>query len=319
MCLDGWRDWVLHAVKVSTENAAEMRPAIARTVADFGPPVAIMRDLGSAGAKAVADYRQQAIPDLVCHYHFLAAAGRKLLDVEYAALRGQLRSSKVRSGLRELLRTSRGRARLREDLPALLLWVLEGEGRKDLPYPFALAHWEFYRRCAQFPQRAQRWLPRPRSRPEQGVLRQAEAVLAGLQRRDRLAWAVPRLERSWAAFSALRDVLRLRDDELPRGDRRTPLALRCPARAATRLQAIETVAKAYTMPACASGSPRSRRGDPPRPTTGRRPWPPSTARPSQRRRPCSATTRMLRCASAFGPGRRMTASAFRAAASSCRR
>ena len=168
-----------------------------------------------------------------------------LLDVEYAALRGQLRSSKVRSGLRELLRTSRGRARLREDLPALLLWVLEGEGRKDLPYPFALAHWEFYRRCAQFPQRAQRWLPRPRSRPEQGVLRQAEAVLAGLQRRDRLAWAVPRLERSWAAFSALRDVLRLRDDELPHGDRRTPLALRCPARAATRLQAIETVAKAY--------------------------------------------------------------------------
>ena len=245
LCLDGWRNWVLHAVKVSTENAAEMRPAIPRTVADFGPPVAIMRDLGSAGAKAVKDYRQQAIPDLVCHYHFLAAAGRKLLDVEYAALRSQLRSSKVRSGLRDLLRASRGRARLRADLPALLLWVLEGEGRKDLPYPFALAHWEFYRRCAQFPQRAQRWLPRPRSRPEQGVLRQAEAVLAGLQRRDRLAWAVPRLERSWAAFSALRDVLRLRDDELPRGDRRTPLALRCPARAATRLQAIETVAKAY--------------------------------------------------------------------------
>ena len=53
------------------------------------------------------------------------------------------------------------------------------------------------------------------------------------------------MERSWAAFSALRKVLRLRDDELPRGDRRTPLALRCPARTTTRLQAIETVAKAY--------------------------------------------------------------------------
>ena len=46
-----------------------------------------MRDLGSAAAKAVADYRERAIPDLVCHYHFLAAVGKKLLDIEYAALR----------------------------------------------------------------------------------------------------------------------------------------------------------------------------------------------------------------------------------------
>ena len=57
VCLDGWRGWGLNAVKVSTENAAELRPAIDRAVAAFGDPVAIMRDLGSAGAKAVAGYR----------------------------------------------------------------------------------------------------------------------------------------------------------------------------------------------------------------------------------------------------------------------
>ena len=39
-----------------------------------------MRDLGKAGAKAVAICRQRAIPDLLCHYHFLAAVGHKLLD-----------------------------------------------------------------------------------------------------------------------------------------------------------------------------------------------------------------------------------------------
>lgn len=50
-----------------------------------------MRDLGSAGAKSVADCRLEAVPDLVCHYHFLSAAGRKLLDVEYAALRRRSR------------------------------------------------------------------------------------------------------------------------------------------------------------------------------------------------------------------------------------
>ena len=228
VCLDGWRGWVLLAVKIASENAAELRPAIERTVAAFGAPVATMRDPGRAGAKAVGACREQAIPDLVCHYHFLAAVGQQLLDIEYAALRSELRRSKVRSGL-----------------PALLLWVLEGEGRKDLRYPFALPHWDFYRRCQQFRQQARRWLPGPRSRAERAVLRQAEAVLARLRSRRRIAWAVPRLEGSWAVFSRLRAVLRLRDDELPRGERRAPFALRCPAAAAQRLQAIESEAKAY--------------------------------------------------------------------------
>ena len=152
VCLDGWRGWVLNAVKVFTENAAELRPAIDRAVAAFGDPVAIMRDLGSAGANAVVGYRRRGIPDLACHYHFLAAVGRKLLDIEYAALRSQLRCSKVRSGLRQLLRAIRAQSRLRQDLPALILWVLEGEGRKDMPYPFDLPHWDFYRRCGQFRQ-----------------------------------------------------------------------------------------------------------------------------------------------------------------------
>ena len=196
LCLDGWRGWVLNAVKVSSENAAELQPAIERTVAAFGQPVPTMRDLGSAGAKAVAGCRLQAVPDLVCHYHFLAAVGKQLLDVEYAALCGQLRSSKVRSGLRELLRAMRGRARVRADLAALILWVLEGSGHKDLPYPFALPHWDFYRRCGQFRHKARRWLPRPRSRAERRVLRQASAVLAALKRRDRIAWAAPRPARA---------------------------------------------------------------------------------------------------------------------------
>ena len=28
LCLDGWRGWVLHAVRIRSENAAELRPAI---------------------------------------------------------------------------------------------------------------------------------------------------------------------------------------------------------------------------------------------------------------------------------------------------
>ena len=41
----------------------------------------------SAMAKAVADYRIPPTLDLVCHFHFLAAVGGRLLDADHAALR----------------------------------------------------------------------------------------------------------------------------------------------------------------------------------------------------------------------------------------
>ena len=60
---------------------------------------AVMRDLGGAGAKAIADCRQRGIPDLLCHFQFLAAVGRKLLDGSYALLRSQISRSKLRGPL----------------------------------------------------------------------------------------------------------------------------------------------------------------------------------------------------------------------------
>ena len=57
LCLDGWRGWVLHAARIRSENAAELQPALQATLDDFGPPLAFVRDLGSAMAKAVAACR----------------------------------------------------------------------------------------------------------------------------------------------------------------------------------------------------------------------------------------------------------------------
>ncbi len=153
LCLDGWRGWVLHAAKIATENVEELRPAIDITTTLFGDPIAIVRDLGSAGAKSVAHLRQKNIPNLVCHYHFLGAIGKKLFDADYSLLRKHLQKSKIRSALRELLRDLRknhfidrydgrfGHGRMRKALPAVILWALEGEGAKDLPFPFCYHTW----------------------------------------------------------------------------------------------------------------------------------------------------------------------------------
>lgn len=78
LCLDGWRGRVLHAVKIATENAEELRPAIDLNTTLFGDPIAVVRDLGKAGAKSVEQLRQKNIPDLVRHYHFLGAIEKKL-------------------------------------------------------------------------------------------------------------------------------------------------------------------------------------------------------------------------------------------------
>ena len=257
VCLDGWRGWVLHAVKISSENEQELRPAIEKTVSLFGDPIAVVRDLSAAEAGAVDSLREKGIPDLVCHYHFLGAIGKKLFDDHYAVLRNQLRTSKVRTGLRELLRELRhnctaevyhgkyGQGRLREDLLALILWVLEGEGGKDLPYPFCLPHLSFYQRSQEAMQRAERWLPLPRSHVERRTLKQLSNVIARLGEAQRLCWVIPKLERGWQAFCELRDILRLSDAELPRGDRRYLSTREFPEMEMTRLCDIEKTTIAY--------------------------------------------------------------------------
>ena len=103
LCLDGFTGWVLHAIKIASENERELRPAVERTLAAFGDPLATVRDLGSGVAKAVAAVHQRGIPDLLCHYHFLAAVGKRLLDEDHTKLRGQLARSRLRSHLRDLL------------------------------------------------------------------------------------------------------------------------------------------------------------------------------------------------------------------------
>ena len=158
VAMDGLRGWTLVAGKIPSEGEEYLRPLIERTVALFGDPISTMRDLMKAGPNAVASIRNRGKPDLLCHYHFLKAVALKLFDDPYSILQGLLRQSKVRSDLRELLRDLRryrksgadthklrfGSGQVREDLLALVHWVIEGDGKKKPLYPFSLPHVEFF-------------------------------------------------------------------------------------------------------------------------------------------------------------------------------
>lgn len=230
VCIDGWRGWVLVAGRIPTENEAHLRPLVEKTIHLFGEPIAVVRDMGKGGAKAVAPLREKGVPDLICHFHFLAAVGKKLFEQSYSLLRKLLKSCKVRSDLRALLRDLRdyavtqshdgrfGKGVVREELPALVLWILESDSRKDLLYPFSLVHLEFYQRCRQALQRAESWVQGPRTPPERRAIDHLGTLVRRFDKDSRFSAAVSQLEQGWQAFCELRDVLQLSNAELPRAD-----------------------------------------------------------------------------------------------------
>ena len=168
VCMDGFRDWVLCAGKVESESEEHLKPFVERAIEIFGDPIATVRDLGPPGKNAVAFLAERGVPDFVCHYHFLGVIGEKLFDSPYALLRKLLRQSHVRPDLRQLLKEMKryrgkdskkerfGPGRIREDLLALVHWVIEGDGKKDAMYPFSLPHLKFFQRCRTAMQRADR-------------------------------------------------------------------------------------------------------------------------------------------------------------------
>ena len=256
VCMDGFKKWVLCAGKIESESEEHLKPFVERTIELFGDPIATVRDLGRPGKNAVAHLGQRGIPDFVCHYHFLGVVGEKLFDKPYALLRNILKQSHVRTDLRQLLKDLKlysgkdqkkgrfGPGRLREDLLALVYWVIQGEGKKDAIYPFSLPHLEFSQRCRDAMRRADIWAPTPRSQAEQRALRDLGGLMRRLEKDKRFQDAVGCLEKGWQAFTQARNTLRLTDAELPRADTRyQPVGL--PALEAQRLKEIENQVERY--------------------------------------------------------------------------
>ena len=200
--------------------------------AGFNGTARFLVHVDKGGAGAVNALRQSGVPDLVCHYHFLAAIGTKLMVRLHDQVRGIIRLTKVRADMRRLLRDLRpyeprcevdgrfGPGCLRQDLKALILWILEGDGGKRSPFPFSLPHLEFVCRCRRLVDRAQEWVSRPRTQPERRALVHLASLTARLERDPRLGPAVLELDDGLRAFAELRDVMRLSNAGLPKSDAR---------------------------------------------------------------------------------------------------
>jgi hypothetical protein len=179
VAFSGWRKWVLGSWKIPTENADAILPRLQETVTRFGPPCAIMRDLGPAmedAADRLVETLDRPIPILACHQHFLKDIGTDLLQDSHDKLRNLFRQVNVRKDLRAFARdhgrglgTDADKAceavrnwqkqdsadcRLPEGCAGIATvrtfaqWALDyGADGNNQGFPFDLSYLDFYVRC----------------------------------------------------------------------------------------------------------------------------------------------------------------------------
>lgn len=258
VCIDGWKGWVLWAARVSSESADNLAPVIEKTVHLFGQPVATVRDMGTGVARSVESLRKAGIPDLICHYHFLAAVGRSLFKTLNDKLREMIRQSGCQAEMRTLLRDLKtyssfdrkkgrfGLGTIRDELKALALWILEDDGHSDAPFPFALQHLDFAKRCRQVDKKIEQWIHRPRKVTETRAIECLQHLVKQLENVPSFSATVKELDARWTVFCELREVLRLSKAELPRGDLRT-MQTQLPALEMLRLEQIKQAIEQYTI------------------------------------------------------------------------
>jgi hypothetical protein len=194
----GWRKWILGSWKIPTENADAIFPRLQETIIRFGPPCAIMRDLGRAMkdvAEQLAKMLDPPILILACHKHFLSDIGSDLLQESHDKLRNLFRQADVRKDLRAFARDhgrglgpkmdqareavrnwlkqapaeyrlpegSTGIATLRAYAQWTLDYAVDGNGHG---FPFDLPYLDFYVRCMNVSWAVDAFLRNPPSDPK---------------------------------------------------------------------------------------------------------------------------------------------------------
>ena len=125
MCgLDGITEIVLENVKMASEKAETIVPFLRKIQKAYGDPVAAVHDMGKGIIHAV-ERVFPGIPDFICHYHFLAAVGKNLLQKDNDTLRLRLSKHGIQGKLRQRARELKRKVEKSPDLVSSLLKTME--------------------------------------------------------------------------------------------------------------------------------------------------------------------------------------------------
>jgi len=173
--IDALSKIVLDNVKIPTENACQLIPFLRRIQQAYGEPIALVHDMGGAILKAV-DAVFPAVPDFICHFHFLKDIGKDLLGHDYSAIRRHLKRYRIRPQLRKMAKAIKqaiedapdARRSLHHYLESkqldepdtplqplvavylIVSWVLEAKSESNgFGFPFDRPHLDFYLRLQE--------------------------------------------------------------------------------------------------------------------------------------------------------------------------
>jgi hypothetical protein len=103
---DSLSKFVLANIKIPSEHADHIIPFLRRLEADYGVPLACVRDMGVGIGRAVAVVFP-GIREFICHFHFLRDIGKDYFGSAYVRLRKCLREHATSTRLHELARELR--------------------------------------------------------------------------------------------------------------------------------------------------------------------------------------------------------------------
>jgi len=101
LSLDSVSGFILYSVKVKSENKDDLVGFVEEIKKRFGPPHAVVSDMGKGIEGAVKDVFGD-IAHFICHYHFLRAIGLMLFENEHIALRNALSKAGVSGSLKTM-------------------------------------------------------------------------------------------------------------------------------------------------------------------------------------------------------------------------
>jgi len=173
--IDALSKIVLDNIKIPTENACQLIPFLRRIQQAYGEPIALVHDMGGAILKAV-DEVFPAVPDFICHFHFLKDIGKDLLGHDYSTIRRHLKRYRIRAQLRKMAKAIKqaiedapdARRSLHHYLESkqldepdtplqplvavylIVSWVLEAKSESNgFGFPFDRPHLDFYLRLQE--------------------------------------------------------------------------------------------------------------------------------------------------------------------------
>ena len=227
-CIDEISNLVLGNRKMPSEDSEHIIPLLDELKAAYGTPVALVHDMGSAILKAVAKVFP-AVPDYICHFHFLRDLGRDLFDFEYRTIHRYTRNLKARAVLNQAEKALRAvvdeQADLAQNLqsyldktpathtPAglnpwvtaylLVVWVLEANSAcNGYGFPFDQPHLAFYQRLREA-------YPALKKLKARGISVLPVAALHRVLADVALKNQVSKIEQKVEIFEELRDALRI--------------------------------------------------------------------------------------------------------------